>query len=191
VLLVVQTRQCTYLLGAWCPKQNCSSFRCHGTCRLPGGEIRCHSEFGPDLSAGKVLIKYSGWSNIRMRRWNGSEVRIYRALTGPRTRRKRAPCPLTVRLLEWKSKFSTVGYFELCIYGSFHTFFLELILILTTNSSLSVPTPLSLPLIFPFPPLKPKDPCSKSNQRSHPLRNQFMNGLPSMIVIPPKTTSPI
>jgi hypothetical protein len=103
VLLVVQTRQCTCLLGAWCPEQDCSSFRCHGTCRLPRREIRCHSEFGRGLSAGKMLMKFSGWSSIHMRRWNGSEVKMYRALTGPRTRRKRALCPWRVRLLELKS----------------------------------------------------------------------------------------
>ena len=103
VLLAVQTRQCTCLLGAWCPEQDCSSFRCHGTCRLPRREIRCHSEFGRVLSAGKMLMKFSGWSSIRMRRWNGSEAKMYRASTGPRTRRKRALCPWRVRLLELKS----------------------------------------------------------------------------------------
>jgi hypothetical protein len=103
VLLVVQTRQCTCLLGAWCPEQDCSSSRCHGACRLSRREIRCHSEFGRGLSAGKMLMKFSGWSSIRMRRWNGSGVKMYRVLMGPRIRRKRVLCPLRVRLLELKS----------------------------------------------------------------------------------------
>lgn len=68
VVLVVQRRQCTCLLGAWCPEQDCRSFRCHGTCRLPRREVRYHSEFGRGLSAWKMLIKFSGWSSIRMRR---------------------------------------------------------------------------------------------------------------------------
>ncbi len=52
----------------------------------------------------EMLIKFSGWSSIRTRRWNGSEVKMYRALTGPRTQRKRALCLLIARLLEIKSK---------------------------------------------------------------------------------------
>lgn len=53
VWLAVQRRQCTCLLGTWCPEQDCRSFRCHGTCRLPRREVRYHSEFVRGLSTWK------------------------------------------------------------------------------------------------------------------------------------------